>query len=129
MSSSVSIRRRVQWMDTDAAGIWHYSNVLRWAEEAETELHRQLGIIDQTFGATPRVAVEFEFRSRLRFDDVVDVTISVAGLGETSITYLIEVLKGEDLAASGRVVTVFVDRESGKKTVWSDSIRRALAAP
>ena len=129
MSSSVSIRRRVQWMDTDAAGIWHYSNVLRWAEEAETELHRQLGIIDQTFGATPRVAVEFEFRSRLRFDDVVDVTISVAGLGETSITYLIEVLKGEDLAASGRVVTVFVDRESGMKTVWSDSIRRALAAP
>ena len=65
----------------------------------------------------------------LRFDDVVDVTISVAGLGENSITYLIEVLKGEDLAASGRVVTVFVDRESGMKTVWSDSIRRALAAP
>lgn len=128
MTSSVSIRRRVQWIDTDTAGTWHHSTVVRWAEEAEAELHQQLGIIDQTFGATPRAAVEFEFRSRLRFDDVVDVAISVAGLGGTSITYLIEVLKGEDLAASGRVVTVFVDRESGMKTVWPDSIRRALAA-
>ncbi|MCH7845064.1 MAG: hypothetical protein IH850_04460 [Acidobacteria bacterium] len=88
MTSSVSIRRRVQWIDTDAAGIWHHSTVARWAEEAEAELHRQLGIIDQTFGATPRVVVEFEFRSPLRFDDVVDVTITVAKLGRSSITYL-----------------------------------------
>lgn len=129
MTSSVSIRRRVQWMDTDAAGTWHHSTAVRWAEEAEAELHRQLGIIDQTFGATPRVAVEFEFRSPLRFEDVVDVTLTVAKLGRTSITYLIEVRKGESLAASGRLVAVFIDRESGLKRAWPDQIRRAFAAP
>lgn len=127
MTSSVSIRRRVQWIDTDAAGIWHHSTVARWAEEAEAELHRQVGIIDQTFGATPRVVVEFEFRSPLRFEDVVDVTITVAKLGRSSITYLIEVRKGENLAASGRMVAVFIDRESGLKRPWPDEIRRALA--
>ncbi|TDI52969.1 MAG: acyl-CoA thioesterase [Acidobacteria bacterium] len=127
MTSSVSIRRRVQWIDTDAAGIWHHSTVARWAEEAEAELHRQLGIIDQTFGATPRVVVEFEFRSPLRFDDVVDVTITVAKLGRSSITYLIEVRKGETVAASGRMVAVFIDRESGRKRPWPEQIRRALA--
>lgn len=127
MTSSVSIRRRVQWIDTDAAGIWHHSTVARWAEEAEAELHRQVGIIDQTFGATPRVVVEFEFRSPLRFDDVVDVTITVAKLGRSSITYLIEVRKGETVAASGRMVAVFIDRESGMKRPWPDEIRRALA--
>lgn len=127
MTSSVSIRRRVQWIDTDAAGIWHHSTVARWAEEAEAELHRQLGIIDQTFGATPRVVVEFEFRSPLRFDDVVDVTITVAKLGRSSITYLIEVRKGETVAASGRMVAVFIDRESGMKRPWPEQIRRALA--
>lgn len=127
MTSSVSIRRRVQWIDTDAAGIWHHSTVARWAEEAEAELHRQVGIIDQTFGATPRVVVEFEFRSPLRFDDVVDVTITVAKLGRSSITYLIEVRKGENLAASGRMVAVFIDRESGLKRTWPDEIRLALA--
>ena len=127
MTSSVSIRRRVQWIDTDAAGIWHHSTVARWAEEAEAELHRQVGIIDQTFGATPRVVVEFEFRSPLRFDDVVDVAITVAKLGRSSITYLIEVRKGENLAASGRMVAVFIDRESGLKRTWPDEIRLALA--
>jgi len=127
MTSSVSIRRRVQWIDTDAAGIWHHSTVARWAEEAEAELHRQVGIIDQTFGATPRVVVEFEFRSPLRFDDVVDVTITVAKLGRSSITYLIEVRKGENLAASGRMVAAFIDRESGLKRTWPDEIRLALA--
>ena len=127
MTSSVSIRRRVQWIDTDAAGIWHHSTVARWAEEAEAELHRQVGIIDQTFGATPRVVVEFEFRSPLRFDDVVDVTITVAKLGRSSITYLIEVRKGETVAASGRMVAVFIDRESGRKRPWPEQIRRALA--
>ncbi len=127
MTSSVSIRRRVQWIDTDAAGIWHHSTVARWAEEAEAELHRQVGIIDQTFGATPRVVVEFEFRSPLRFDDVVDVTITVAKLGRSSITYLIEVRKGETVAASGRMVAVFIDRESGMKRPWPDEIRLALA--
>jgi hypothetical protein len=49
---SVTISRRVQWMDTDAAGIWHYSTVLRWAEKAETELHRLLGIVGDTFGVS-----------------------------------------------------------------------------
>lgn len=127
MTSSVSIRRRVQWIDTDAAGIWHHSTVARWAEEAEAELHRQVGIIDQTFGATPRVVVEFEFRSPLRFEDVVDVTITVAKLGRSSITYLIEVRKGETVAASGRMVAVFIDRESGLKRTWPDEIRLALA--
>jgi len=126
--SSISLSRRVQWIDTDAAGIWHYSNVVRWAEEAETELHRELGIIDETFGATPRVAVEFEFRSPLLFDDVVDVTIAVDRVGETSVTYVIEVRKDRDLAASGRVVTVFTDRETGAKKPWPDDIRRALGA-
>lgn len=128
MSASKTIQRHVQWIDTDAAGIYHYSNVVRWAENAEAELHRELGIIDQTFGATPRVAVEFEFRSPLYFDDLVDTTITVARVGETSVTYDIEVRRGDELAVTGRVVTVFTDRETGAKKPWPDEIRRAFGA-
>ncbi len=53
MSASTTLQRRVQWIDTDAAGIWHHSNVVRWAEEAEAELHRQLGIIDRPLVPLP----------------------------------------------------------------------------
>jgi len=125
-SPSVSIQRRVQWMDTDAAGIWHHSVVIRWTEEAEAELHRQLGIIDQTFGATPRVRTEFEFHQALRFDDVVEIRLSVTALGTTSVTYRIDVTKEISLVASGRLVAVFIDRTTGEKRAWTDGLRRSL---
>jgi acyl-CoA thioester hydrolase len=127
MIPTASIQRRVQWMDTDAAGIWHHSVVTRWTEEAEAELHRQLGIIEETFGATPRVRTEFEFGAALRFDDLVDVSLSVIVLGETSVTYQVEVMKGSTRAASGRLVAVFVDRDTGEKRPWTAQLREALA--
>jgi acyl-CoA thioester hydrolase len=126
-SPSITIRRRVQWMDTDAAGIWHHSVALRWVEEAEAELHRALGIIDVTFGATPRVKTEFEFPSSVRFDDVVDITFDVSHLGTTSMTYEIEVRSGETVVARGRMVVVFIDRESGEKREWPEAVRHAIA--
>jgi acyl-CoA thioester hydrolase len=126
-SPSITIQRRVHWMDTDAAGIWHHSVVLRWAEEAEAELHRALGIIDVTFGATPRVKTEFEFPSSVRFDDVVDIALVISKLGTTSMTYEIDVRSGEKPVASGRMVVVFIDRATGEKRHWPDSVREALA--
>ena len=126
-SPSITIQRRVQWMDTDAAGIWHHSVVLRWAEEAEAELHRELGIIDVTFGATPRVKTEFEFPSSVRFDDVVDITLNVSHLGTTSVTYEIDVRSGERPVANGRMVVVFIDRATGEKRTWPGSVRDSLA--
>ena len=126
-SPSITIQRRVQWMDTDAAGIWHHSVVLRWVEEAEAELHRALGIIDLTFGATPRVRTEFEFPSSVRFDDVVDITLNVSHLGTTSVTYEIDVRSGERPVANGRMVVVFIDRATGEKRPWPDSVRDSLA--
>ena len=113
-------------MDTDAAGIWHHSVVIRWAEEAEAELHRRLGIIEETFGATPRVRTEFEFGVPLEFDEVVDITLGVGDLGRTSITYLIDVVSGERRIASGKMVAVLIDRASGAKRPWPVELREAL---
>lgn len=127
MGESITIHRRVQWMDTDAAGIWHHSVVIRWLEEAEAELHRHLGIIDVTFGATPRVRSEFTFATPVRFDDVVEVTLTVAEVGETSVTYQLEVEHGETHVASGRLVAVFIDRATGEKRPWPDELRTALS--
>lgn len=127
MPPSISIQRRVQWMDTDAAGIWHHSVVLRWTEEAEAELHRQLGIIDETFGSTPRVRTEFEFGAALRFDDVVDITLSITAVGTTSVTYRVDITKDSAKVASGQMVAVFIDRETGEKKPWTGSIRQALS--
>lgn len=122
----MSIRRRVAWIDTDAAGIWHHSVIIRWLEEAEAELHRELGIIGQTFGATPRVRTEFEFLTPVRFDDVVDIILTVVSLGTTSITYQIEVTADTGPVASGRLTAVLIDRESGEKRAWPEDLRQVL---
>lgn len=123
---SKSIERRVQWMDTDAAGIWHHSVMTRWAEEAEAELHRHVGVLDETFGVTPRVRVEYDLAGSLRFDDLVSITLTIAELGNTSITYLIEVRKGDDLVASGKMIAVLIDGLTGQKKPWPEHLRRAL---
>jgi len=124
---SVTIRRRVQWIDTDAAGIWHHSLGTRWAEDAEAELHRELGIIDETFGATPRVRTEFDFSDPLRFDDEVDITLTVADVGDTSVTYDIEVMVDSKAVVRGRMIAVLIDRETGRKRSWPDHLRDALS--
>jgi acyl-CoA thioester hydrolase len=128
VTPSVTIRRRVQWIDTDAAGIWHHSVIIRWVEEAEAELHRRLGIIEQTFGATPRVRTEFDFAAALRFDDEVEITLSVEALGETSITYGVEARTKDGPIVNGRMIAVLIDTETGMKTAWPEELRVALSS-
>jgi YbgC/YbaW family acyl-CoA thioester hydrolase len=114
-------------MDTDAAGHWHHSAVIRWAEDAEAELHRQLGIINETFGATPRVHVEFDFGSLLFFDDEVEINLAITSVGESSLGYEVRVLRAGETAASGRLVIVCIDRHTGQARPWPSHIRNVLA--
>ncbi|HZD23733.1 MAG TPA: thioesterase family protein [Acidimicrobiia bacterium] len=127
MADSVTIQRRVQWIDTDAAGIWHHSVVTRWAEEAEAELHRNLGISELTFGATPRVRTQWDFQTPVRFDDLVDVTLTISALGTSSVTYDFDLRTDAAQVATGRIVAVFIDPETGEKRTWPDDVREALA--
>lgn len=126
MSASITIQRRLQWMDTDASQVWHHSVIIRWVEEAEAELHRRLGIIDQTFGATPRVRTEFDFGLPVRFDDTVDITLAVEAVGTTSVTYAAEATSAGAMIARGRIVAVLIDVENGGKRPWPDELRAAL---
>lgn len=127
--ASVRIQRRVQWMDTDAAGIWHHATIIRWTEEAEAELHRTLGILEHTFGATPRVHVSFDFKAPVRFDDLVDVTVRVASMGGSSVTYDVEVTHDGKDVAHGRMVAVLIDTETGTPRRWPPDMRQALLDP
>ncbi len=125
----VTFRTRLDWMDTDAADRWHYSVVQRWAEQGEARLHRDLGIIDTTFGATPRVAFRSDFTAPVTFDQEVEVTFCVRTVGRTSVTYDFDVTVVDGpRAARGEVVTVFMD-DAGTTAPWPDDVRAALTRP
>jgi acyl-CoA thioester hydrolase len=88
-------------------------------------LHERLGIVEQTFGRTPRVRLEIDFTERLYFRDIVVIRLAVAAVGRTSLTYSFEVARDADVAARGRLVVVNAAAGEGAAP-WPDELRKAL---
>lgn len=120
--ASVLVQRRVEWPDTDAAGHYHHSTVIRWVEAAEAVLYDRLGIT-KLFGQIPRVRYEVDYRDRLWFGDLVDISFGVAELGRTSVRYAFEVRRGDAVAAVGVMVAVCSDPDDGGTEPWTDDVR------
>lgn len=104
MSTEYRTNRRVEFADTDAAGIAHFSAFFAWMEETEHEFLRSRGLSvivhdqPQSPLSWPRVGVSCDFTSAVRFEDVLDITLSILRLGEKSISY------GFNFACDGRAV-------------------------
>lgn len=126
MGATVTLERQLDWIDTDAAGYWHHSTLWRFVEAAEAQLHRDLGIVDVTFGFTPRRRLEAEFFSPLLFDRPALITLAVASVGRTSATYEARVASDDTLIATARLVVVFIDGD-GRASPWPAPVARALA--
>jgi len=112
LRASLKTRRRVEFRDTDAAGIVHFSAFFFWMESAEHELLRSAGLHvferhpDGSEYSWPRVSVSCDYRSALRFGEEVDITVYVAELGRSSVTYRFVFEHDGRTAAEGRVVAV-----------------------
>lgn len=124
--ASITIKRRIEWGDTDAAGIYHWSTALRLAESAEAELHTALGFADRTFGLTPRLHISCDFSRPLRFNDIAEVELRVTEVGRTSQTHEVTIRHNGAEVAKAKIVTCFVDRESRRPIPWPDDIRELL---
>lgn len=128
MGRSIRIQRRLAWPDTDAAGVWHHSTLWRWVEEAEAELHRELGVIEHSFGHTPRRHLEAEFLQPLRFDDLVDVAFAVTRMGRSSVTYGATVSHdGTVVATASMTAVLVVDGAPTPWPEWADALRDSMA--
>ena len=126
--ATIALRRRIEWIDMDAAGIYHYTTAFRLAEAAEAAMHTALRIADRTFGATPRVRVAMDFKRSLRFNDEVGATLAVTAVGHSSVRYEFTLSGPDGVAAVGQLTACLVDRSSGRATPWPDDMRRLLAS-
>jgi acyl-CoA thioester hydrolase len=124
----ITLRRRIDWMDTDAGGTSHWTTAFRLAEVAEAALHTALRIVDRTFGVTPRVAVDATFQRGLRFNEVAEVALSVARIGRTSVSYDVAISGPEGIVAEGQITTCLIDRETGRPAAWPDDMRALLTS-
>lgn len=109
--TSHSITRRVQFAETDMAGIVHFANYFRWMEEVEHAFFRSLGLSvamrhENVEIGWPRVNVGFEYFGPLRFEDEVELRLRVTKVGGKSLSYEVDVLLGGKLAALGKSTSV-----------------------
>ena len=124
-AASVVVERRVEWSDTDAAGHYHFSSVLRWAEAAEAVLLRRLGL-GHLFGSIPRVHFEADYLERLWFGDSVDIELRVEKVGASSLHYGFDVRGPNGPAASGRMSVVHSAATAKGTAPWPEETRRTL---
>lgn len=111
MSLQYKTSRRVEFRDTDAAGMAHFSVFFVWMEQAEHELLRYLGLTvhlsdDQGVISFPRVASRCDYQRSVKFEDIVDIEIEIVRLGQKSVTYECNFTQAGRPVASGQTTTV-----------------------
>ena len=120
MTAEYKKQRRVEFSETDMAGIIHYSSYFQYMEEAEHEFFRTLGlsIVLEDSGTSygfPRIATRCEFSRPLRFEDVVDVQLRISRIGRGSITYQYLFSLVDEEVARGEVTVACVTRDAEGK--------------
>ena len=97
-------RRRVEFADTDAAGVAHFSRLLAMVEEAEHGFFRERGIpILTKDSAWPVVRVEVDFAGACRFGDEIEMRLSDFQPGKTSFAYGFEAVVVGRKVFSGKI--------------------------
>jgi acyl-CoA thioester hydrolase len=119
MPREFSITHRVQFSETDMAGIVHFSNYFRLMEEVEHAFLRSLGlsVVMQEGGveiAFPRKAVSCEYHEPMRFEDVVELKLRVTRLGEKSMHFEVDFVLGGKHIALGKITSVCCVVENGR---------------
>jgi acyl-CoA thioester hydrolase len=125
MAHQFFYRRRVEFADTDVAGIMHFSNFFRFMEVTEHAFYRSLGFSVHPFQpgtddddaehvGWPRVHASADFRLPLRFEEEVEIELLIEEIRPKTIGYYFRFWKNPDdaservLAANGRFTVVCV---------------------
>tara|TARA_R110000850_G_scaffold20717_38_gene61569 strand:- start:458 stop:937 length:480 start_codon:yes stop_codon:yes gene_type:complete len=130
MTHRFTYRRRVEFADTDVAGIMHFSNFFRFMEVAEHAFYRSMGFSVHPFNTSeddeahqvgwPRVHASADFRLPLHFEEEVEIELLIEEIRNKTVKYFFNFWKNPDseqdrvIAASGRftVVCVSFDADS-----------------
>jgi len=134
MGQSYRYRRRVEFRDTDAAGIVHFSVFFAYMEQAEHDFWRSLGtsVYHRTGDGKvswPRVSAKCDYLVAIKFEENIDIDLCVIKIGSKSLNFGFAFRRGEDVVAQGEVTTVCCsigEDRSMKSIAIPDDIRKML---
>jgi acyl-CoA thioester hydrolase len=137
---SFTLTRRVEFHETDAAGLMHFSNFYRWMEVCEHEWFRTHHLAIMAVSAEgirrgwPRRESSCEFLRPLRCGDEVRVRGTIEAVGESSLTYGFVFEKDRSgrwtEVARGRMTTVHVRQDQAGRMEaepMPDTVRAAFS--
>src|SRR5436309_2302839 len=110
MATPFRTTRRVEFADTDMAGIVHFTNFFRFMEAAEVEFLRSLGLSvampweGERIGF-PRVSASCDFVQPARFQDVLHIAVRVLKIGSKSVSYAFDFSCNGEAVAHGEIST------------------------
>ena len=135
MPYEFKLTRRIEFAETDMAGIVHFANFYRMMEVTEHAFFRSLGFsihghdpVNTT--GWPRVSASCDFRAPLRFEDEVEIHLLVAEVRTRSIRYVFIFRKADDgtEVARGEVVAVCANVEKTTGRLSAVPIPEAVRA-
>ena len=122
---------RVYYEDTDAGGVVYYANYLKFCERARTEWLRTLGVsqqalIDEHGLAFVVRSVQADYLASARLDDALEVVTRVAMLRRASILFEQQVMRGQELLFTTRVLLASIDLHRQKPVAIPASLHALL---
>lgn len=122
---------RVYYEDTDAGGVVYYANYLKFCERARTEWLRTFGVSQQALideqglGFVVR-SVQADYRASARLDDALEVITQVAMLRRASILFEQQLVRGQELLFTARVLLASIDLRRQKPVAIPASLHALL---
>jgi acyl-CoA thioester hydrolase len=121
---------RIRYQECDMQGVVYFARYPEYYDITLTELFRvALGSYQSMVEAGVDMVVAEQtvrYRSPARFDEVVDVAITVDRLGETSMQSSYAITRGDELLVEGNVRHVFIDVPTKAKRPIPDHLRAVL---
>ena len=122
---------RVYYEDTDAGGVVYYANYLKFCERARTEWLRTFGVSQQALideqglGFVVR-SVQADYLAPARLDDALIVVTQGAMLRRASILFEQQLVRGQELLFTARVLLASIDLRRQKPVAIPASLHALL---
>ena len=124
-------RLRVRWAEVDRQDIVFNGHYLTYFDLAMTEYLRAMGfpypagLLDAGSDLYV-VKATVEYKASARYDEEIDIYCRVARIGRSSIQFLFEIHRGDDLLIAGENIYVNADPKTRQSAPVPEVLRNAI---
>jgi acyl-CoA thioester hydrolase len=122
---------RVRWAEADLQGVVFNANYLLYMDVAVTEYWRHLSgnnpaslrdVIEHIYV----VRTTIDFHGSAKYDDLLDVGVRAQRLGKSSMLFVFEIFRNDELLITGNIT--YVHAHDGKSEPLADSFKALMVA-